>query len=70
MKSVLCKALEIAEQVGYKGSIRILLDSQAAIARLQDNRTGPGQGWAIQAKDSRIRDVRPLFNGSQAIKGS
>jgi hypothetical protein len=28
------KALEIAEQLGYKGSIRALLDSQAAIARL------------------------------------
>jgi ribonuclease HI len=42
-----CKALEITEQLGYKGSIKVLLDSQAAIARLQDNRTGPGQGWAI-----------------------
>jgi hypothetical protein len=46
-----CKAPETFEQLGYKGHIRILLDSQAAIARLQDNRAGPGQGWAIQAQD-------------------
>ncbi|KAE8335346.1 hypothetical protein BDV24DRAFT_169288 [Aspergillus arachidicola] len=37
------KALEIAEQLDYKGPIRVLLDSQAAIARLRDNRTGAGQ---------------------------
>lgn len=46
-----CKVLEIAEQLGYKGSIRILLDPQVAIARLRDNRAGPGQGWASQAQD-------------------
>jgi ribonuclease HI len=45
------KALEIAKQLGYKGSIRVLLDSQAAIAQLPDNRVGPGQIWAIQAQD-------------------
>jgi hypothetical protein len=36
------KALETAEQLEYKGHIRVLLDSQAAIDRLQDNRAGPG----------------------------
>jgi hypothetical protein len=41
------KVLEIAKQLKYKNSIRVLLNSQAAIARLRDNRVGPGQFWAI-----------------------
>jgi hypothetical protein len=44
------KTLELAKQLGYKGSLRILLDSQAALARLQHNLPGPGQMWAIQVQ--------------------
>jgi hypothetical protein len=41
------KALEIAKQLDYKGPLKILLDSQAALARLQHNLPDPGQMWAI-----------------------
>jgi ribonuclease HI len=67
------KALETAEQLGYEDPIRILLDSQVAIAWLQDNTADPGQGWAIQAQDIAQKarepnDVKSLSNGSRATK--
>jgi hypothetical protein len=45
------KALEIAKQLDYKGSLRTPLDSQAALEHLQHNLPGPGQTWAIQAQE-------------------
>jgi ribonuclease HI len=45
------KALEIAKQLDYKDNLRILLDSQAALACLQHNQPGPGQMWAIQPQE-------------------
>ena len=46
-----CKALEMSEQLEYKGPITILLDTQTVIARLKDNSTGPEQIWATQTQN-------------------
>ena len=43
------RALQVAEKVGDQRPIPILLDSQAAIARLRHTQPGPGQALAIQA---------------------
>ncbi|ODM18007.1 hypothetical protein SI65_06795 [Aspergillus cristatus] len=43
------QALQLAEKVGDQRPVTILLDSQAAIARLQHTQSGPGQALAIQA---------------------
>jgi ribonuclease HI len=45
------KALDIAKQLNYKGHIRVLLDSQTALIRLQHNLPGPGQVWVIQTQE-------------------
>jgi ribonuclease HI len=44
-----CEALELALKDRDKGPVTVLLDSQAAISRLQHQRAGPGQGLAIRA---------------------
>jgi len=43
------QALQVAEKAGDQGPVTILLDSQAAIARLRHTQPGPGQELAIQA---------------------
>ncbi|KAI9034952.1 ribonuclease H family protein [Aspergillus affinis] len=43
------RALQIEKKVEGQGPVNILLDSQAAIARLQHTQTGPGQALALQA---------------------
>jgi ribonuclease HI len=43
------QALKAAKRMGGSGPITILLDSQAAIARLRHTRAGPGQEFALQA---------------------
>ena len=43
------RALQVAEKVGDQRPVTILLDSQAAIARLRHTQPGPGQALAIQA---------------------
>jgi len=43
------RALQAAEKVGDQRPVTILLDSQAAIARLRHTQPGPGQALAIQA---------------------
>ncbi|KAL2012180.1 hypothetical protein VTN00DRAFT_4898 [Thermoascus crustaceus] len=42
-----CTALELALRLCGQGPVTILLDSQAAIARLQHRQPAPGQGLAI-----------------------
>ncbi|KKA19734.1 hypothetical protein T310_6279, partial [Rasamsonia emersonii CBS 393.64] len=44
-----CRALELTPRLCGQGPVTILLDSQAAIARLQHRQPGPGQGLAIRA---------------------
>jgi ribonuclease HI len=58
------QALRIAKRVRGKGPITILLDSQAAIARLQHTQAGPGQALAIQAHAA-ARDL--LAQGREPI---
>ena len=43
------RALQVAEKVGDQRPVIILLESQAAIARLQHTQPGPGQALVIQA---------------------
>ena len=43
------QALRVAEKAGDQRPVTILLDSQAAIARLRHTQPGPGQALAIQA---------------------
>jgi len=43
------RALQLAEKVGDQRPVTILLDSQAAIARLRHTQPGPGQALVIQA---------------------
>jgi len=43
------QALQVAEKVGDQRPVTMLLDSQAAIARLRHTQPGPGQALAIQA---------------------
>jgi hypothetical protein len=43
------KALEMAARAGGLGPITVLLDSQAAIARLRHLQPGPGQVMAVRA---------------------
>ncbi|KAI9041051.1 uncharacterized protein KD926_007468 [Aspergillus affinis] len=43
------RALQMAKTVGGQGPVTVLLDSQAAIARLQHTQSGPGQALAVQA---------------------
>lgn len=43
------RALQVAEKVGNQRPVTILLDSQAAIARLRHTQPGPGQVLVIQA---------------------
>jgi len=42
------RALQLAEKVGDQRTVIILLDSQAAIARLRHTQLGPDQALAIQ----------------------
>ncbi|KAI9035824.1 ribonuclease H family protein [Aspergillus affinis] len=42
------RALQMAKKVGNQGPVTVLLDFQAAIARLQHTQTGPGQALAVQ----------------------
>ncbi|ODM18571.1 hypothetical protein SI65_06443 [Aspergillus cristatus] len=42
------QAVQVAEKVGDQRPVTILLDSQAAIARLRHTQPGPGQALAIQ----------------------
>jgi ribonuclease HI len=44
-----CEALELALKSKDKGPITVLLDSRAAISRIQHQEPGPGQGLAIWA---------------------
>lgn len=44
------QALQLARNLGGRGLITVLLDSQAAISRLQHTQTGPGQAQAVQAR--------------------
>ena len=41
------QALQVAEKVGDQRPVTMLLDSQAAIARLRHTQPGPGQALAI-----------------------
>lgn len=43
------RALELAGKMRQQGPVRVLLDSQAAIARIQHLEPGPGQALAIKA---------------------
>ena len=43
------RALQVAEKVGDQRPVTILLESQAAIARLRHTQPGPGQAIVIQA---------------------
>ena len=43
------RALQLAEKVGDQRPVTILLDSQAAIARMRHTQPGPGQALVIQA---------------------
>ncbi|ODM18159.1 hypothetical protein SI65_06030 [Aspergillus cristatus] len=43
------RALQLAEKVGDQSPVTILLDSQAAIARMRHTQPGPGQALVIQA---------------------
>jgi len=43
------RVLQVAEKVGDQRPVTILLDSQAAIARLRHTQPGPGQALVIQA---------------------
>lgn len=48
----ICKALELALKVEQKGPVTVLLDSLAAISRIQHRRPGPGQNLAIRVQES------------------
>ena len=43
------QALQLARKAGDQGPVTVLLDSQAAIARLRHTQPGPGQALAIRA---------------------
>lgn len=44
-----CRALELAIRIRGRGPVMVLLDSCAAIGRLQHQEIGSGQGLALQA---------------------
>jgi ribonuclease HI len=71
------RALQLAEKVEDQRPVIILLDSQAAIARLQHTQPGPGQTLAIQAhtiaKELHARGHQPTIQwvpGHAGIEGN
>jgi Reverse transcriptase-like len=55
----ICEALETAQILGNNGRVTVLLDSQAAISRLQDTELGPGQALTLRAaKMLREREIK------------
>jgi hypothetical protein len=52
-------ALETALRIGGQGSVTVLLDSQAAIARLQHIEPGPGQALALQIHKAAQSSTEP-----------
>ncbi|KAL2012391.1 hypothetical protein VTN00DRAFT_5109 [Thermoascus crustaceus] len=47
-----CQALHLAQKIKGQGPVTVILDSRAAIDRLQHRGTGPGQALAIQAHEA------------------
>ncbi|OJJ81116.1 uncharacterized protein ASPGLDRAFT_60433 [Aspergillus glaucus CBS 516.65] len=56
------QALQVAQKAGDQRPVTILLDSQAAIARLQHTQSGPGQALVTQA-----HTIQPAKTGSREI---
>ncbi|KAL2008564.1 hypothetical protein VTN00DRAFT_6758 [Thermoascus crustaceus] len=67
-----CQALHLAQKIRGQGPVTVLLDSRAAIDRLQHQGTGPGQALAMQAHEAaqnfRHKGGKPPFNGSLGMK--
>ena len=55
-----CRALELARTIGESRQVTVLLDSQAAIKRLEHTEPGPGQVFALRAHRAarRLRERR------------
>jgi hypothetical protein len=61
------QALQVARRAGDQRPFTILLDSQAALAKLRHTQPGPGQALAIQAhaiaKRLHAQGCQPTING-------
>ncbi|KAI9035197.1 ribonuclease H family protein [Aspergillus affinis] len=68
------RALQVAKKAGGQRPVTILLDPQAAIARLQHTHTGPGQALAAQAhiiaRKLQVQGCEPTIPGHAGVEGN